>query len=284
MKCVLLLRRISFLPSKQGIRECQPFNSAVIAHQKGNKLFLFYFYFQIFHFIFKQLGMAAGAATGELKATSSHWEGPFKAEDNLSGDGVYVEGAVRAWRFHSVHSSTDIHRYLAVQVTVLLARQRQFDGRKQEIEPTIRGLRSLRKGWMNGTYKASTKDDPISVSIESLVAKLGANTGKPVPAGYADEQLPALHPTVANTFELWGDVTKCKNVQLEVGAVVRIKTRGDSVFIETMTRADKGEFIGKAGGDVLNGWDKQLQQYAQDSSDEEIPGQDLEGAADDEWD
>jgi len=228
--------------------------------------------------------MAAGAATGELKATSSHWDGAFKAEENLSGEGVYVEGAVRAWRFHSVHSSTDIHRYLAVQVTVLVARQRQFDSRKQEVEPTIRGLRNLRKGWLNGTYKASAKDDPNSVSVAALVEKLGAKSGKSLPAGYADDQLAALHPTVTNTFELWGDVTKCKNVLLELGAVVRIKTRGDSLFIESMTRADKGEFVGKTGGDVLNGWDKQLQQYAQDSSDEEIPGQDLEGAADDEWD
>ncbi|MDP2434138.1 MAG: hypothetical protein Q8P67_00155, partial [archaeon] len=179
--------------------------------------------------------MAAAAGGGSIKSSSTQWTGTFSEE--TSGPGLYVEGAVKSWRYHSVHSSKDIHRYLAVQVQVLLARERTWDGRGLETEPTMRGLKALRQGYQKGQWPRRGADDPVPVSLEDVSKRVGGEAGAALPKGFCPEQKGSLHPVAPGVFEFWGDITKSKSVELREGAILRLRTRGDSVFMEGMARA-----------------------------------------------
>ena len=225
------------------------------------------------------------ASSNVIKSSSTQWPGVFEEKPPGEKGGLYVEGVVTSLRYHSIHCQRDIHRYLAVQLKVGLARDRVFDARGLEVEPSRRGLKALRLGYAAGTFKPTKPDDPTPVFIGDLAKKVGGEGGSAaLPAGYCPEQKDSLHPRVSGVFEFWADIAKSKNADLKEGAIVFVFTRGNSVFIDNMNRADKGEFRGHEQGDVLNGWDKQLQQFAEGSTEEDIPGQDLEGCADEEWD
>ena len=225
--------------------------------------------------------MASGAS---IKSTSTVWKNKeWKGKEAKKGSGFYIEGEVVSWRYQSIHLASDIERYVAIQLKGTMARRRTFDARGEETEPPIKAIKLLRTGYLVDSFVKTGGSDPSAIFVDELCKVLGQNTGKALPEGYCNEQLSHLHPTVRGVFEFWGDIS-IKNLELAPGVGVRLRTAGETIFIESIIRSDKSEFSSYSGGEVLSDWNKALQHHAENSSDDEVPGSKLEGAADDEWD
>jgi Arp2/3-interacting proteins Arpin len=229
----------------------------------------------------KTLMSSSSNIGASVRATSSNVRGAVVKEKG-EGLGAYIEGDVVSWRYHSLHTGQDIHRYIAVQLQVTLARERTYDASGRETEPHHRAIKVLRKGYLVDSFEKVGGELTV-VTLDKLHAMMGQGGSEALPAGYSDTK--GLHPHVRGRFEVWGDTDTLKRVDMPTGAGIRVRTAGSSHFVESLARSDRGDFSNYSGGDVLNDWDSALQKHAEDSSDEEpLPGQDVEGAGDDAWD
>ena len=195
-----------------------------------------------------------------------------------------VEGEIVSVRYHSVTDSHDIHRYLALRVVVSMARKRVFSPDGLEKEPRLIGEKKLRQGYLN-TYKKVDKKDPDAVLPPDLVHVFGEqDSDAPLPAGVFDQALPDLHPNQERVFELWGDSDLLRPLDLRPGEEVRLRTKGDSFFIESLARTSDSAFANYSGGQVLDGWAGKIAAKAGEDDETPIPGDEKQGVDSDEWD
>eukprot|EP00026_Physarum_polycephalum_P015558 Phypoly_transcript_16271.p2 GENE.Phypoly_transcript_16271~~Phypoly_transcript_16271.p2 ORF type:complete len:109 (+),score=37.56 Phypoly_transcript_16271:477-803(+) len=64
--------------------------------------------------------------------------------------------------------------------------------------------------------------------------------GSALPAGFHDAGLAKLHPKVAGNFEFWADMEKFSHMwkDLKVGDAVRVRTLGNSIFVDSLAKQD----------------------------------------------
>jgi len=93
-----------------------------------------------------------------------------------------------------------------------------------------------------------------------------------------------LHPYVKNRFEFWGAATLMKPMDLKKEAIIKLKTQGNSIFIESCSLL-KEHAASYSGEDVLGGWTSKIHGAKQNNQTEKpIPGDDKQGADASEWD
>ena len=95
------------------------------------------------------------------------------------------------------------------------------------------------------------KLDPEEITKEEVLKRLG---GVALPESLYAEGSKKLAPSVAGRFEFWGESTLFFK-ELVPGAVARLKTKKDSVFIESITLKHKKDFSAStnyAGENVLD--------------------------------
>eukprot|EP00010_Vexillifera_abyssalis_P004346 CAMPEP_0201552466 /NCGR_PEP_ID=MMETSP0173_2-20130828/16735_1 /ASSEMBLY_ACC=CAM_ASM_000268 /TAXON_ID=218659 /ORGANISM="Vexillifera sp., Strain DIVA3 564/2" /LENGTH=227 /DNA_ID=CAMNT_0047962963 /DNA_START=1 /DNA_END=681 /DNA_ORIENTATION=+ len=208
--------------------------------------------------------------------------------DKVEGPGIYGEGEVVSWRYHSIHTKTEIVRKIAVVVDVSFARERTFDSAGLETSPTAYQTKMLKRGYLLSSYKREKETDPKMVSLDQLVSMFGQGSGDALPKGYSDpaSHVKSLYPHVTQPrFEFWGEVNQLKKIGLEAGLAVRFRTSGNGIFLAGMTRADKGDFNTYTGGesDVLNDWQKNLNKFNDPTDSDENKSSSLSGCDSDEW-
>lgn len=220
-------------------------------------------------------------AAAQIKSTSTDWAGVWDPEThfNTAGPGVFVEGTVKSVRYHSLTTSSDVHRFIAVHVEVKLARKRNYDALGTEVEPRMIGMKRLRTGYL--TYQKTAPEDPDAVLPDELLDILGCRTGQALPPPVCSEAAAReLHPTVPRVFEFWGDSDMLRSLDLKAGDEVKLRTKSDCWLLHSLAKdaAGGGNY---SGGNVIAGWGSKIS--ARQDDDGPLPGDDKEGAADDEW-
>eukprot|EP01132_Coremiostelium_polycephalum_P004332 gene4332-5422_t len=177
-------------------------------------------------------------------------------ESLCKGDGYIVEGIVKGVKMHSIFvaSKTSIHdtplptRFVAIQIELDHGIKRNWkDG--VEIPPKMIRATAISKGYLN-------KFDRIQSSIvdkvdsNALLQAIGSE-GKALPRGFHDDALPYLHPSKPNYFEFWADAEKFSHKDTKPGDEVRIKTIGNSIFIESLVKMDINQISNFSGDSQL---------------------------------
>lgn len=79
-------------------------------------------------------------------------------------------------------------------------------------------------------------EDPNSRSSEQFRQSIG---GQALPLGWFDNGIANLDPKFQGRLEFWGDSNLLKStVELNKGSEVRLKTKGDSIFIESIGKTE----------------------------------------------
>eukprot|EP01104_Vermistella_antarctica_P002692 TRINITY_DN12909_c0_g1_i1.p1 TRINITY_DN12909_c0_g1~~TRINITY_DN12909_c0_g1_i1.p1 ORF type:complete len:229 (-),score=53.77 TRINITY_DN12909_c0_g1_i1:57-743(-) len=217
-----------------------------------------------------------------IPATTSKWlGGKWNTPDTYEGDGFSLEGKLVQVRNHSVADTTQRHtRYVAVVVDVTSARRRTFkDG--EEVETQFDKHHLVGKGYLN-KYDEKEVVDPHRVGNDALLAVGGG--AHAIPDGLFDAGRSKLHPAVSGRFEFWCLPDTVKHIKLTLGEVVKLKTRGDTIFVFSIApktiRASN-----YAGEDVLGNWTDKIAAGKEVEEDAKpLPGDEKQGCDDDEWD
>ncbi|KAH3764176.1 Arp2/3-interacting proteins Arpin [Pelomyxa schiedti] len=208
----------------------------------------------------------SGAPSTTSAWSSSPSSTPFTEAALCSGRGLVVEGVLVSCRVHvltvpsspsssSTSTSTTASssgglrssssssasasgsgglptRFFAVQLKVTRACRRRFDeGTGQEIMPQDKRVTVVRTGYL--TANRTVVDTPDEVDPAALNSVIRTFPGAPPEA-----QRSKLHPNVPNTYEFWVDSAKYVNSDFVKGKSFRLKTRGDSLLVETITVMD----------------------------------------------
>eukprot|EP01094_Clydonella_sp_ATCC50884_P017957 TRINITY_DN3232_c0_g1_i1.p2 TRINITY_DN3232_c0_g1~~TRINITY_DN3232_c0_g1_i1.p2 ORF type:complete len:239 (-),score=101.43 TRINITY_DN3232_c0_g1_i1:165-842(-) len=205
------------------------------------------------------------------------WEEPGVAEK----EGMVAEGIVQQVRNHTVEDAAGgRHRYVALVVEVKSCRRRTWNDKGEEEVNQVEKTDKKKKGRFLNQYATVEVDDPFAVSSDEIVSLLG---GDALPENVYPEGLSALHPSTPDRFEFWGPAKDIRPSDYQVGDRIRFRTRGFSIFLD-MTAGTTNLSRNFAGEDVLGNWDNKIQGMKAAQDDGPLPGDELEGAGDDEWD
>eukprot|EP00039_Didymoeca_costata_P020443 m.341277 g.341277 ORF g.341277 m.341277 type:complete len:236 (+) comp19978_c0_seq1:170-877(+) len=212
------------------------------------------------------------------------WEGswPYNDKEGLQkeGMGILAEGTLKGLPCRVIvePSTGGKHRYILIQLNVERAFARQFENGK-EIEVAIKDVKKVNTGYLNSSYKTvegrseKLPLDSIRKMNDAIINKLN--------------QQRRQDPSV---LSFMGDEDMMKQFDLTEGLKIRVKTMGNTPFIESagvIDTASKVAAVNYAGGaSVGESWTDKLQKKgaAAQADAGPLPGEELEGADDDEWD
>ncbi|KAK2503650.1 hypothetical protein MC885_015249 [Smutsia gigantea] len=138
------------------------------------------------------------------------------------GNGVLLEGELVDVSRHSI---TDAHgrkeRYYVLCIRPTRIHRRQFDPKGNEIEPNFSATRKVNTGFLMSSYKVEAKGDTDRLTPEALKGLVN----KP--------ELLALTGSLTpdQTVAFWMPESEMEALEFELGARVRLKTRGDGPFL-----------------------------------------------------
>eukprot|EP01117_Protostelium_nocturnum_P015867 TRINITY_DN618_c0_g3_i1.p1 TRINITY_DN618_c0_g3~~TRINITY_DN618_c0_g3_i1.p1 ORF type:complete len:225 (-),score=94.05 TRINITY_DN618_c0_g3_i1:102-776(-) len=217
---------------------------------------------------------------GDLPTTNSVWNGG-NWPPSSSGTGFTVAGKIIEIRNHHVQegSNRKFHRYVALVVEKTAARKRQYNKNGVELETNWSSEKLEKTGFLN-IYDHKEAEDPAAVSSDELYE---------LTKRYYDENKDELHPRQLNRFEFWGPSMEMKSKELKKGDRIQLKTKGDSIFIESCVTDSTKQVKSQSysGEEVLDNWTHKLNDKPNANSKnaaKPIPGEELQGAADEEWD
>ncbi|XP_078283453.1 arpin isoform X2 [Rhinoraja longicauda] len=202
---------------------------------------------------------------------------PAAATPTPCGPGAVLEGELRLVTRHQIEDKTDNkYRYFILYIQPTKIHKRKFDSNGAEIEPNFSETKKVNTGYLMSSFKVEAKGQSDKISTEELKKLI-----------YKPElvQISEKH-TPDQSLAFWITEEEMGNIELEVGAALRLKTQGNSPFILTVAKLDAGNvtkcnFAGdkKAG----NSWTDNI--FATKSKNEQgDKGSSRgEGADEDEW-
>uniref|UniRef100_A0A8D0USC0 Arpin n=1 Tax=Sus scrofa TaxID=9823 RepID=A0A8D0USC0_PIG len=205
------------------------------------------------------------------------WQGKGGAT-KIGGDGVLLEGELVDVSRHSI---SDAHgrkeRYYVLYIRPSRIHRRKFDPKGNEIEPNFSATRKVNTGFLMSSYKVEAKGDTDSLSPEALKGLVN----KPELLALTESLTPD------QTVAFWMPESEMEAMELEIGAGVRLKTRGDGPFLESLAKLEAGTVTKcNFAGDGKTGasWtDNIMAQKSWEGAAAETRGQG-DGAEDEEWD
>eukprot|EP00050_Salpingoeca_kvevrii_P011487 m.15669 g.15669 ORF g.15669 m.15669 type:complete len:230 (-) comp3454_c0_seq2:838-1527(-) len=211
-------------------------------------------------------------------AASIQWPEPWRAESFYSGNGVIVEGKFAGRSRNTVTDSTGAkHRHLVIIVEATQAFSRQFNADGSEIAVIQQDSRKVRTGYLNSSYKTEKLADH-RISLDEAHSAVD---------GVLQKILGTV-PCRGATFQFWGDEDALREVELTPGCELRLSTRGNSPFIDSLALLETTQmrtatnFTGSAA--VGESWTDKLVSVGAAAASVTAPQEELEGVDDDEWD
>uniref|UniRef100_A0A671E8M1 Arpin n=1 Tax=Rhinolophus ferrumequinum TaxID=59479 RepID=A0A671E8M1_RHIFE len=208
---------------------------------------------------------------------SARLPGAWEPSTHQGGNGVLLEGELVDVSRHSI---LDAHgrkeRYYVLYIRPSRIHRRKFDLKGNEIEPNFSATRKVNTGFLMSSYKVDAKGDTDRLTPEALKELVN----KP--------ELLALTQSLTpeQTVAFWMPESELEAMELELGAGVRLKTRGDGPFLDSLAKLEAGTVTKcNFAGDGKTGasWTDNI--MAQKSSEGALAEtrEQGDGAEDDEW-
>lgn len=230
--------------------------------------------------------------------TSEKWGGSKKYDSKTlcTGTGFIIEGVLKAVRMHLVTGATGTDlptRFIAIRLQVSHVCRRKFVGGTEVLPDQNKTSMEIR-GYLT-KEKVVEKSGAEAATMGEIVSFLGPvcvpSTGFVVASQKAN-----VHPAVPGVFEFWADAARFITSDFILERKFRIKTRGDTIIVESATRMDdKSEkeclsyYAGEDG--ISSSWNAKINQFKQGESKPspmsfttKFDSNKGDCAADDEWD
>lgn len=108
--------------------------------------------------------------------------------------------------------------------------RRKFDPKGNEIEPNFSATRKVNTGFLMSSYKEEAKGDTDRLTPEALKGLVN----KPELLALTESLTPE------QTVAFWMLESEMEAMELELGAGVRLKTRGDGPFLDSLAKLEAG--------------------------------------------
>lgn len=157
--------------------------------------------------------------------------GAWEPAAHQRGDGVLLEGELVDVSRHSI---TDTHgrkeRYYVLYVRPGQIHRRKFDPKGNEIEPNFSATRKVNTGFLMSSYKVDAKGQSDRLTPEALQELVGKPELLALTQGLTPERAVAF----------WMPEAEMEALELELGTGLRLKTRGDGPFLDSLVKLDAG--------------------------------------------
>ncbi|XP_053769030.1 arpin isoform X3 [Desmodus rotundus] len=121
-------------------------------------------------------------------------------------------------------------RYYVLYVRPSLIHRRRFDPKGNEIEPNFSATRKVNTGFLLSSYKVDAKGETDRLTHEALKALVN----KPELLALTESLTPE------QTVAFWMPESEMEALELELGVGVRLKTRGDGPFLDSLAKLEAG--------------------------------------------
>lgn len=217
-------------------------------------------------------------ALGNKAVRSARLPGAWDPAALQGGNGVLVEGELVDVSRHSIMDARGRkERYYVLYIRPSLIHRRRFDPKGNEIEPNFSATRKVNTGFLMSSYKVEAKGDSDLLTSEALRGLVS----KP-------ELLPLTESlTPAEAVAFWMPEAEMEAVELEQGAGLRLKTRGDGPFIDSLAKLEAGTVTKcNFAGDKKTGasWTDNIMAQKSSQGDPVEIREQGDGAEDEEWD
>jgi len=218
-----------------------------------------------------------------LEKTNTLWNGA-SWPPQTQGKGFVLEGIIEDVNNHTVQYNKAYFNYVSILIRLEGARRRNYDDSGVEVEAAFIREKINTKNYLN-KHEHAASYDPFETSVTELCNIIGSGQGA-LPSGYLDQKIKSLHPYENNMFMLWGDSKTTKPRDLKKGSKIRVKTKGDSIFVESIAKlGDAGKLVESAnyaGQNVVGTWTDHIGNKKIEHKGP-IPGENLQGVDDSEW-
>ncbi|KAL1774681.1 AP-3 complex subunit sigma-2 [Sigmodon hispidus] len=157
--------------------------------------------------------------------------GAWNPAAHQGGNGVLLEGQLVDVSRHSI---SDAHgrkeRYYVLYIRPSCIHRRKFDLKGNEIEPNFSATRKVNTGFLMSSYKTEAKGNTDRLTPELLKGLVN----KPELLELTESLTPD------QTVAFWMPETEMEVMELELGTGVRLKTRGDGPFIDSLVKLELG--------------------------------------------
>ncbi|XP_076980306.1 arpin isoform X2 [Tamandua tetradactyla] len=155
---------------------------------------------------------------------SARLPGAWDPTAHQGGDGVLLEGELVDVSRHSILDACGRkERYCVLYIRPNRIHRRKFDPKGNEIEPNFSATRKVNTGFLMSSYRVEARGDPDRLTVEALQGLVNKPELQVLTEGLAPE----------NTAAFWVPEAEMEVTELELGADVRLKTRGDGPFLGT---------------------------------------------------
>lgn len=162
---------------------------------------------------------------------SERLPGAWEPAAHQGGNGVLLEGELVDVSRHSI---LDVHgrkeRYYVLYIQPSRIHRRKFDPKGNEIEPNFSDTRKVNTGFLMSSYKVDAKGETDRLTPEALKELVN----KPELLALTESLTPE------QTVAFWMPESDMEAVELELGAGVRLKTRGDGPFLDSLAKLEAG--------------------------------------------
>ncbi|XP_036133971.1 arpin isoform X2 [Molossus molossus] len=162
---------------------------------------------------------------------SERLPGAWEPAAHQRGNGVLLEGELIDVSRHSI---SDVHgrkeRYYVLYIRPSRIHRRKFDPKGNEIEPNFSDTRKVNTGFLMSSYKVDAKGETDRLTPEALKELVN----KPELLALTENLTPE------QTVAFWMPESEMEAVELELGAGVRLKTRGDGPFLDSLAKLEAG--------------------------------------------
>lgn len=219
-----------------------------------------------------------------LKNSFVDYAGAWTKNGWASGTGFTFEAKVVAKRRHTIKTGNDADlptRLVAIQVEVLGdIMRREWDKQTgEELAPQISQNEKSVKGYLHNFDSTSAKAlNAVTIDVLLAFVKKLQSVGL-----VSADVVSKLHPKNRNQIELWGDQANFLDLEFAEGDVIRVKTIGDTVVLESMTVVAAGskQTFSAGGSQLKDDWTSKIAK-AQVQEHPEEPSR--TAAEDAEWD
>lgn len=192
-----------------------------------------------------------------LKNSFVDYHGSWTKANWATGSGYQFEGKVVGKRRHTIKTGNDADlptRLVAIQVEVLGdIMRREWDPQTgKELAPQITQNEKHIKGFLHN-FNSTDAHALNTQTVENVVAHIQKMSSVGI---VSSEVVNKLHPKTRNNIEVWGDQALFLDLEIDEGSIIRLKTIGDSVIIDTMTVVDQGSAkkLSAGGSQLGDSW------------------------------
>ncbi|XP_014304587.1 arpin isoform X2 [Myotis lucifugus] len=162
---------------------------------------------------------------------SAQLPGAWEPAAHQGGSGVLLEGELVDVSRHSISDARGRkERYYVLYVRPSRIHRRKFDPKGNEIEPNFSDTRKVNTGFLMSSYKVDAKGDTDRLTPEALKELVN----KPELLALTESLTPE------QTVAFWMPESEMEALELELGAGVRLKTRGDGPFLDSLAKLEAG--------------------------------------------